>query len=218
VADQAVLVAPPGPDQHLATPADLDTEHLARMLPLSFDSAFLEQFGLTGLEVVSFMNLGVPAAQSRRHPHLQIVGFSPERCNRAAGDPAGVAEELASAATEGRSLPVGPAKGIAVIPRQPSMTAELWIPRPEGAAAADRTWAACVQSVTTACTRAISGAYNLVIRRDPRMVRIVPRGLSERAGLELASPHVVDSVVAASVEETHALWAAALSVVAGEPA
>ena len=220
IADAALLLAPPDERLHLATPADLDPSLLAALLRAPFDEAFAARFGLRGLELSAFVNVGVRGAQSRVHPHLQIVGFASDALERAgamspaerAADGAALADDLAAAADEGRALSLDAA--VAVVPRRPGMTAELWIALP-GEEAPPAAWsraAAAVAAACRACARGVSGSYNVVLRHDrPRLARLIPRGLSEPAGLELGSPARLDVVIATSVGETVELWRPALA-------
>lgn len=221
IADAALLVAPPDERWHRATPAELDVALLAGMVRAPFDDAFVARFGLGGLELSAFLNVGVRGAQSRVHPHLQIVGFRSDALERGgaapapardAADRAALADDLAAATREERALPLE--HGVAVVPRLPGATAEIWIALP-GADAPREDWtraAAAIAAACRACARGLSGSYNVVLRRDePRLARVVPRGLSEPAGLELGSPSRIDVVVAASVRETVLLWRAALA-------
>jgi hypothetical protein len=214
-ASTALLVAPPAERLHKATPAELGKELLAELLRAPFDPRFAQRFGLEGLTVAAFMNVGTRAAQSRLHPHLQVVGFQREAASGVAPRDEGagaLVDDLAAARVEGRRLALG--AGGAVVPRQPAMTAELWIELPPPSAA-ESGWIAAAADLATACAacaRGLSGSYNVVLRTaEPRLARVVPRGLSERAGLELSFPAVVGSVIAASVRETELLWSAALA-------
>jgi len=220
IADAALLLAPPDERLHRATPADLDPALLAALLRAPFDADFAARFGLRGLELSAFVNVGVRGAQSRVHPHLQIVGFSGEALARAgaptpaerAADGAALADDLAAADGEERALPLD--EVVAVVPRRPGMTAELWIALPEEDAppAAWSRAAAAVAAACRACVRGVSGSYNVVLRHDrPRLARLIPRGLSEPAGLELGSPARLDVVIATSVREATLLWRAALA-------
>jgi hypothetical protein len=217
-ARSALLVAPPGEQIHRETPAGLERELLAAMLRAPFDERFARRFDLVGLKLAAFMNVGVRAAQSRLHPHLQVAGFDPigvagvAAAGEREADAQALAADLRAAADEGRRLAF--AGGSAIVPREPAMTAELWVELPADAAPPDD-WeraAALLAAACAACARGLSGCYNVVLRVEaPRLARIVPRGLSERAGLELSFPGVVASVIAASVRETQLLWQAALA-------
>ena len=218
IADAALLLAPPDERLHRATPADLEPELLAELLRAPSDASFLDRFGMSGLELSSFFNVGVRGAQSRLHPHLQVVGFRRDALARIAAsdadatDGAALADDLAAAAGEERALPL--ADGVAVVPRRPGMTAELWIALPEEAAppAAWTRAAAAVAAACRACVRGVSGSYNVVLRHDrPRLARLIPRGLSEPAGLELGSPARLDVVIATSVREAFLLWRGVLA-------
>ena len=132
IADAALLLAPPDERLHLSTPADLDPALLAALLRAPFDADFAARFGLGGLELAAFFNVGVRGAQSRVHPHLQIVGFRSDALERGgaapapardAADRAALADDLAAATREERALPLGP--GVAVVPRLPGATAEI---------------------------------------------------------------------------------------------
>jgi hypothetical protein len=216
IADAALLLAPPDERLHLATPAELDPALLAALLRAPFDAAFVARYGLGGLELSAFFNVGVRGAQSRVHPHLQVVGFPPRAAGapdaEMAADRAALAADLAAARDEERTVPLG--DGVAVVPRAPGMTAELWLPLP-GAGAPDAEWtraAAALGAACRACVRGLSGSYNVVLRlAEPRLARLIPRGLSEPAGLELGSPARLDVVIATSVREAALLWRAALA-------
>jgi hypothetical protein len=218
-ATTALLVAPPDEKLHRATPAELPHALLAEILRAPFDARFAQQFGLAGLTVVAFMNVGTRAAQSRLHPHLQVVGFehgeTAADAEARAADARAIVDDVAAAEREGRRLALAAgAAANAIVPRAPAMTAELWIELP-APSAPGRAWLAAAADLATACAasaRGLSGSYNVVLRCDePRLARVIPRGLSERAGLELSFPSVVGSVIAASVRETQLLWAAALA-------
>jgi hypothetical protein len=211
-ADRTLLVAPHGTAHHAATPATLAPETLAELLRLPFDPSLLAEHGLDTLRVAAFMNVGRRAAQSKAHPHLQLVGFSPERGAIDESDATALAVDLEAAAAEERALPLTP-ECTAVVPRQPAFTGEVWLPLPADAraSAAWRAAACGVARLASACTGGWSGDYNLVVRRDPPcLLRLLPRGLSERAGLEFAAPALLSTVVAASPRETALLWRAAL--------
>ena len=140
VGDAALILAPRGASCHELTPADLPREVLAAFLMAALGVEFREQYALSGLECVAFLNVGTHAAQSRRHPHLQVVGFRPARKVRRGGDPRRLQEELDTAGKEGRELRfAGPLPGRLVIPRWPAMTAEIWLPRPDAARRSART-------------------------------------------------------------------------------
>lgn len=217
-ARSALLLAPPGEKLHRETPAGLERDLLAALLHAPFDERFARRFDLAGLTIAAFMNVGVRAAQSRLHPHLQVAGFDPigvagvGAAKELEADTRALAEDLGQATAEGRRLAL--AGGSAIVPREPAMTAELWIELPSDAAPPAE-WsraAATLAAACAACARGLSGSYNVVLRSDrPRLARIVPRGLSERAGLELSFPGVVASVIAASVRETQLLWQSALA-------
>lgn len=215
-AERALLVAPPDEALHLATPATLPPATLAALLALPFAAAFHEAFDLAGRNVAAFVNVGRRAAQSRRHPHLQIVAFDRERgalVDGGAMAAAALREDLAAASSEERTLPLADG-AIALVPRRPSMTAEAWLALPDPAAPQDA-WLAAARGLAQLCAagaKAISGDYNLVWRLEPpALVRVVPRGLSERAGLELAAPALLSGVVATSTRESVLLWSSALS-------
>jgi hypothetical protein len=225
-ADRALLLAPHGESLHDATPTTLPVESLAALLRAPFDAEFRRAHSLDELALHAFVNVGVRAAQSRRHPHVQVVGFDRARASAggACADAAAIAADLASARSEQRVVELAGAGGRAslVVPRAPGMTAEVWVEvaKTTGRAeprdgSSDASWlelARAVQLACAACERGLSGSYNLILRLDePRLVRLVPRGLSERAGLELAAPSFVGSVVAATVRETTLFWESARS-------
>ncbi|MSR45985.1 MAG: hypothetical protein EXS13_02790 [Planctomycetes bacterium] len=211
-ADRALLVAPPGEANHLATPTTLAVELLAQLLELPFDPGFAREFDLLASNVVAFLNVGRRAAQSRRHPHLQIVAFAASRGPLIESDAEAIRADLAAAAHEDRALALENGS-IAVVPRQPSFTAEVWLPLPDRGAA-PAAWverAGALQALCAAGERALSGDYNLVVRASaPALIRLVPRGLSERAGLELAAPALLSGVVGTSLRESVLLWRGAL--------
>lgn len=211
IADAALLLAPPDERLHGATPADLDVALLAALLRAPCDDAFVERFGLGGLDLSAFVNVGVRGAQSRVHPHLQVVGFPRRAPDEAAeADRVALAADLSAASVEERTIRVG--GEVAVVPRAPGMTAELWLALPAGDAPA-AAWtraAAALGAACRACVRGLSGSYNVVLRlAPPRLARLIPRGLSEPAGLELGSPSRVDVVIATSVREAVLLWSSA---------
>ena len=205
LADRAVMLVPDGESWHESTLAALDAGTVTAFLTAAESAEFLMRFGFAELDVLACMNVGQLAAQSRRHPHWQVVGFRRELAIGRGGDRAALVDDLDGAAAEGRTVPLGGVDGPLVIPRRPSMTAEVWIPRPRHDRA-EAAWSRALQQAVRLCERAITGSYNVVVRRGPDLIRLIPRGLSERAGLELAAPTVAGSVVAATVEETVALW------------
>ncbi len=212
VADRMVLVAPAGESVHAATPATLAVPLLADLLRAPLTEAFAEAFGFAPLQRVAFMNVGRRAAQSRRHPHLQVVGFRPERGPLAEADRTAIAVDICSALQEDRTIDLGTGlRGI--IPSRPSMTAELWLPLPSPDAP-EPAWLELANGVgraAAAAARRLSGDLNLVLRlEEPALIRIIPRGLSERAGLELAAPALLSGVVATSVRESLLLWRTAI--------
>jgi hypothetical protein len=215
-AERALLVAPPDEALHLKTPATLPAETLAALIALPFDAPFLEAFDLAGRNVAAFVNVGKRAAQSRRHPHLQVVAFDRERgalVDGGATAAAALQDDLAAASAEERTLLLADG-AVALVPRRPSKTAEAWLVLPDGSAPQDA-WLAAARGLAKLCAageKAISGDYNLVWRLEaPALVRVVPRGLSERAGLELAAPALLSGVVATSTRESVLLWSSALA-------
>ena len=211
-AERTLLLAPAGEAHHRATPASLAPELLAGLLRLPYDATFLAANGLDGHAVAAFVNVGRRAAQSKGHPHLQLVGFRSDRGPLDASDAAAIAADLAAAASEQRRLPLGDGAA-AVIPRQPAMTGEAWLELPD-AAASDTGWrqaAIATARLAAGCSAGWSGDYNLVFRLvAPRLLRVLPRGVSERAGLEFAAPALLTTVVAATARESGLLWRAAL--------
>lgn len=216
-AERTLLVAPAGETHHRATPASLAPDLLAELLRLPFDEQFLAAHELADHAVAAFVNVGRRAAQSKGHPHLQLVGFRQERGPLDASDAAAIGADLAAATSEARRLPLGDS-GTAVVPRQPALTGEAWLELPEATAtaAAWRPAAIAAARLAGACARGWSGDYNLVLRLSaPRLLRVLPRGISERAGLEFAAPALLASVVAATVRESVLLWQAALEAGSG---
>ena len=211
-AARALLVAPAGEAHHLATPATLEPARLAEWLEWPGSGAFSAAFELAPGATAAFVNVGRGAAQSRRHPHLQVVSFDAAAGALLEDDPTEIADDLASAEVEGRQLALQDGVRV-VVPKRPSQTAELWLPLPAQGSEPDA-WQRAAHALATVCRaaeRSISGNYNLVWRTAaPPLLRIVPRGLSERAGLELAAPALLAGVVAVSVRESFLLWAAAL--------
>lgn len=220
-ADRALLVAPAGEAFHLATPATLPATTLAELLAVPFDAAFLARFELGALALAAFFNVGRRAAQSRRHPHLQLVAFDRARGPLAAGDVAALVADLGAADAEERALPLG--GGVrAIVPRQPALTGEIWLPLPSDAVAGSgpalQQAATALSRVCAATVRGWSGDYNVVLRLEaPALVRVLPRGLSERAGLEFSAPALLGGVVAVTARESVLLWRGALDAGGSAP-
>ncbi len=213
-AARALLVAPALESHHALTPATLPIDRLAEWLQWPTSPEFLAAFELDQRTTVAFVNVGRRAAQSRRHPHLQVVAFGGDCGKLQDDDAAAIAADLASAASESRELCLSSGAKV-VVPRQPSQTAELWLPLPAAdVGAAD--WKGAAAALAELCgagERSLSGDYNLVWRlAAPALVRWIPRGLSERAGLEFAAPALLAGVVAVSVRESFLLWSAALAL------
>src|SRR5258705_10711293 len=132
IADAALLLAPPDERLHRATPADLDPPLLAALLRAPFDADFAARFGLRGLGLSAFVNVGVRGAQSRVHPHLQIVGFSGEALARAGAPPpaervadgAALEEDMAGAGAEEGAVMLE--EGGGVVGGRPGMEGEVW--------------------------------------------------------------------------------------------
>jgi hypothetical protein len=222
-AERALLLAAAGEALHEKTPASLPRAALEAMLRAPFDPEWRTRAGLDRLALAAFANVGLRAAQSRLHPHMQVAGFDPARLPVKVADAAAIAADLAAAAGEARTVALdGGAPGAVrgVVPRAPGMTAELWIPLP-GRDRDSRRWedvSRAAAAACRACERALSGSMNLVWRLDePALLRLVPRGLSERAGLELAAPGLLGSVIAASVRETVELWTGAIDAIGSLP-
>lgn len=211
-AARALLVAPAGEAHHAATPATLAPERLAEWLAWPGSRDFAAAFGLDPATTVAFVNVGRRAAQSRRHPHLQVVSFAADAGALLDDDAAALIDDLATAPGEERRLALADGTH-AVVPKRPSQSAELWLPLP-AQGSAPHEWLRAATTLAALCRageRSISGDYNLVWRTAaPALVRLVPRGLSERAGLELAAPALLAGVVALSVRESFLLWSAAL--------
>ena len=196
VADKAFLLAPRGARAHLATPATLAPEELEPLMKAPFDPALIEKLGMADLAIISFLNIGLLAAQSKRHPHLQLIGFAASS-DLGRPHPSDIERAIeAGLPFEVRGLPV-------VVPREPTYTAEIWVPVGDGIGA-------CIKTLCCACEAGISGCYNLVHVMEPSIIRLIPRGLSERAGLELSCPKTIASVIAASPEESFDLWQSSL--------
>lgn len=209
VGQRSLLLFPPGPGFHEARFSQLPARTVDCLFRAVVDGQFQRHFGLTDLAVCAFFNVGRPAGQSRRHLHMQLVGTSPEVAKALSGRPEEVAEDLAAAAAEGRVILVedGPDLPI-VLPRHPGMTAEVWLPLP--GEEERRPWVEVLLRAVAACEVGISPSFNLALRPDLNLLRIVPRGLSERAGLELSLPTPIDAVVGATLEETRHLWTSAM--------
>ena len=206
VAQRSLLVAPPGAPMHDVTPAGLDPGPILRLVT---DPGFVSHFQLEGLQRSLFWNVGVLAGQSRRHPHAQVIGLDAEVDSTRSVE--AVQADLESAVAAGRSLTLETEVGL-VIPARPSLTAEAWLPVPlrddaNEVARFDRAVARVVQALEAG----LSCNYNLVMLPSANILRILPRGISERAGLEFAFPGTIDNVVAASVPETREMWRAALA-------
>ena len=201
---ESLLIAPKGTEFHEAGLAELSDLDLRRMLdPLSCAEMAADP---TDRLRSCFMNMGAPAGQSRRHPHSQVVSLSAGPLSRSAQQE--VAEDLEAAADEDRSLDID-AYCRLVLPRKPTMTFEAWVPRPATAYPPSQ-WAASIRRVLAAVEQ-ISGNYNWVSLQQPNLFRIIPRGISERAGLEFAFPGRVDSVVACSLDEARDHWRQAVA-------
>jgi hypothetical protein len=114
-------------------------------------------------------------------------------------------EEFQAADREERWVQLVEKAPPALVPKWPGMTAEIWLPAPADPART-KDWATGLQQLVEACEKHIAGSYNVILKTEPAMVRLVPRGISERAGLELSCPQRVAAVIAASPEETLRLW------------
>ena len=209
VGERSLLLFPPGPGLHETPLSGLPARVIDALFSTVADENFRDRFGLTDATVCTFANIGRPSGQSRRHLHLQVVAYPADQATGEGVDSAAVQVDRETAEAEGRLLL--PRQEIeVVVPRQPGMTAELWIERPPRNRGRRRAWVEGFLQVAAACERSVSASYNLSIREDLDLIRLVPRGLCERAGLELCYPAPLDAVVGATVDETVHLWREAL--------
>ncbi len=214
-ADRTLILAPWGESFHSRTPADLPVEVLKEWIRATISAELESRFDLKGFQPLIFLNVGRLAAQSRLHPHLQVVAFRQWNPKLVPWDRDSVEKDLVHADQEGRVLrpATRDVRWRAVVPARPSATAEIWIEGlksdPDGDALL--LVAHALRALCSACERGIGGSYNVVWVKEPPLLRLIPRGLSERAGLELISPAQLGSMVAASAEETLDLWRTALA-------
>jgi hypothetical protein len=209
----SLLLAPAGSSWH--EPGRLPPAALVEeMLRLPLSESFGRRFAGTDPICATFFNLGLAAGQTRGHLHSQILRGA-EAASPAVR--AAVNAELQGAGARGDCLEIAGGLSL-VLPSRPAMTAEAWLAfDPVGPAYSASQHAAGLAQVLRALEGGISASFNLVALPGLKLLRILPRGISERAGLEFALPGWVHSVVACSPAEARELWGAALERAGRDP-
>ena len=202
VVARAHLLARRGPEYHSESPLDLTADDWQRLTDRVFGDEVHAVLDDPGGSRRVFLNHGTVAGRTRPHLHLQWVSW-PERF--AAATAAAVRDDRESAAAEDRSVEEFPGAS-AWVPRAPARTAELWLAVDTIAGPA-----AALPRLLAAIVDQFSDAFNLVLLPELRLLRLVPRGLSECAGLELALEGEFQGIVVSTAEQAAALWRAGLA-------